>query len=392
MQLVNFYHRHNLHRLAKHSDLGSFELAIWLHTLAQALVWIFVPILLLKTGYPIRDVLIYYLIFNCIDVPLNFAVSSLMHRIGARKVIIIATLSIITFFILLGFLPPSNWTLLILLALLAAIYDTFFWIGHMYLFIDINKQGLDTGRSVGAIESVRKLANIAGPFAGALLLVFFGKLSLVVASAILFAASIVPLFRMKHVPDIPTERKLAFRKFFADRRERRDHLSMALWGIHNEVDCIIWPLFIFTLSGTIESVAAVPIIISLTSALFSYVAGRLTKRYAFSMLVIGSLTLSGLWILRILSADNFMLYVTVFLMGFFSLLVMIPLDGSITSGGLEKGPLAASTYRNVSSMILRIPLYIVLLFLLNIFNVSFVMAAISLFLILLLVFCFRRPQ
>jgi MFS family permease len=390
MRLVHFYHRHGLHRLAGHTDFKFFELAVWFHTLAQALIWIFVPILLVQTGYSVTEVLVYYLIFNLIDVPLNFPAANLVRKIGARKVVIIATIAIIAFFLVLGVLPPGQWFLLVVLAVLSAVYDACFWVAHMYLFIEINRQGLDAGRSVGAIEGVRKFGNIVGPLVGAALLILLGKPSLIIVSVILFACSIVPLFKMRHTRDVPTEKRASFREFFSEKVEWRDYASTALWGIHNETDSILWPLFIFMAFGNLGSVAAVPVIISITTAVFSYVAGRMTKRHAFTMISVGSALMACMWVLRIAFGNAILLYATVFLVGFFSLLVAIPIDGSITSRALEKGSLEASTYHNVMAMLLRVPLYLFLLLFVNVFRTSFIMAAMSLFLILAVSFLYYQ--
>lgn len=381
MQLAHFYHRHRLYRLAQNPDLYFFELAIWLHTLARSLVAVFIPILLFKSGYSISTIIVFFLIYNVIDVPLNFVVDNVLRKIGARKVMILGTLATIAFFGLLGFLPPNNWPLLLLLAFLGAAYDTLFWVGHIYIFIEANREGLDPGKTVGALESVRKLAYVAGPLIGAFILITMGKVSLVIASIALFALSIVPLFKMRHVRDLPHEKKLSFREFFRDPREKRDYLSGALWGIHNEVDAILWPLFIFTLFGTIGSVAAVPVIVSLSTALFSYLAGKLTKRYGTRMIIVGSLIIACVWILRLTMQSAPLYYATVFLVGIFSLLVSIPIDVNVTKRGLTIGSLAAATYRNATSMVLRIPLYVALALLVEVFRVSFGLAASSLFVI-----------
>ncbi len=382
MQLAHFYNRHHLYRFSKHPDLHFFELAIWLHTLARSLISIFVPILLLESGYSLSEVIIFYLIYNAIDIPLNFVVERVVRKIGARKVMIWGTVATIAFFGLLGALPSDNWPLLWLLATLAAVYDTLFWISHVYLFIEINREEIDPGKTVGALEGVRQLANISGPIVGALILITLGKGYLSVASVFIFILSIIPLFKMRHVRDLPNEKKLSSREFFEAPQERKNFLTLALWGLHSEVDGIIWPLFIFTVIGTVGSVAAVPVIVSLSTASFSYLAGKLTKKYGTRMIIVGSLIIACTWILRLTVTDTLLYYISVFIVGVFSLLVAIPIDTNITSRGLKIGSLAASTHRNTISMLLRAPLYVVLLLLVSIFKISFEIAAFSLIIIL----------
>ncbi len=84
--------------------------------------------------------------------------------------------------------------------------------------------------------------------------------------------------------------------------------------------------------------------------------------------------------------------VTVFAVGFFGLLATIPLDGSIAERGLVKGSLSAATYRNASSMLLRIPLFAVLLLLLGVFKASFAIAAACVFGAFLIAILFMRKR
>ncbi len=55
MHLFNFYQSHGARHLS-FSDFWMYELSMWLHTLAHALVSVFIPILLLKSGYPLERV------------------------------------------------------------------------------------------------------------------------------------------------------------------------------------------------------------------------------------------------------------------------------------------------------------------------------------------------
>lgn len=371
-----------MYRLSRHPDLHYFELAIWLHTLARSLISVFVPILLLESGYSISDVLTFYLLFNAIDIPLNFVVEWVMRKIGARKAMILGTIATIAFFSLIGVLPPDNWPILWLLALLAAVYDTLFWISHVYLFIEVNREGVDAGKSVGALEGIRQLANISGPLVGAFILVVFGKGYLAIASVFIFTLSIIPLFKMRHVRDLPDERKLTLRQFFSHPEEIKNYLTLSFWGVHDEVNGIIWPLFIFTIYATVGSVAAVPVIVSVSTILFSYLAGKLTKKYDTRMIIIGSLMIAYIWILRLSVTDTFIYYLSIFIVGIFSLFVAIPIDANITKRGLQIGSLAAATHRNTISMLLRAPLYIVLILMIEVFKISFVAAAFSLLVIL----------
>src|SRR3989344_6278362 len=95
MRGFHFYHGH---RASLHfSDFWLYEISMWLHTLARSLVAIFIPILMLKSGYDLGDVVLFFLVFNVIDVPLNFVARRVMRMLGARFTIIVATCITIVF-------------------------------------------------------------------------------------------------------------------------------------------------------------------------------------------------------------------------------------------------------------------------------------------------------
>jgi hypothetical protein len=377
MELAHFYQRNQLHRFTGHPNFRHFEFAIWLHTVARSLISVFVPIFLFQSGYSIVAIIIFYLAFNAIDVPLNFVVARVMRAIGARKTLMLGTLFTVAFFVLLGALPLAWWSLLIL-AFLEAAYDTFFWISHIYIFMEASREEANTAGTVGALEAIKRLAGIIGPIVGAVIVVMFGQSSLVLASIAVFALSVIPLFKLRHLTDVPVGRTPSIREFFASRREKQDYSAMALWGIHSFIEGILWPLFIFTVFGTIGSVALVPAIVSLGTALFSYGAGRLTKRYGVRMVVVGSAVVACMWVLRLTLLDPALYYASALIVGAFSLLVAIPIDVRIVSRALTSGSLAAATYRNAAAMVLRIPLCVVLIIVTNVFNFGFALAAVSL--------------
>ena len=382
MQVSHFYHRHNMIKLSKHADFSYFEFGIWLHTLALSLSSVFIPIMLLQSGYDIKLVIVFYLVFNLIDIPLNFLTNSLMRKIGAKQTLILGTVFKILFFGLLAILPANNLPFLLVLAVFKALYDTLFWISHVYLFIEANRDIDDTGSAVGSLNGIRNLASMLGPAVGAAILIFGGKTYLVAASIVFFALSIIPLYKMKHVNDIPKDDSFGFKQFFADAKARKNHLSLALWGVHSEAEDILWPLFIFTVVGTVGSVAAIPILISITTVLFSFFAGKLSNKYSTRMVVIGSFLISAIWLARLFFQGAPFYYWTILSVGFLALLIIIPLDRAIISHGLSSSSLAAATYRNMMSMSLRAALYAVLLILVGVFHVSFIMASLSLFVLL----------
>jgi len=340
---------------------------------------------MLQMGYTIGAVMTYFALVMAFDIPLNFFVGWLIKRIGARSVMILANLSVILYFLVFYTLTPDNWPLLIILAVLSAVYDTLFYVSHIYLFMNSETKGADQNKDVGYFYIVKQLAGLMGPAIGALVLLVFNKEALIIISIIVFALSIIPLYKMTHTEDKPRELDLGFKKFFKSPIERKNYLSHSLIGIHFDNETLIWPLFIFIIFGTIESVALVPIILSVTVIIFSYLIGGVKSMSHEKMIILGSLLTLVIWILRMSIENHTFYYLSIFIAGVSTLLLIIPLSSyQFERARLIKNTLTASVYRNVFSMTGKLFMYTTLAIVINVFNVSFQLAVYSLLALMVL--------
>jgi len=213
MQLFHSYHGNRLIRLV-HSKMWLFEFSIWLHTFSRSLVSIFIPILLLKSGYSVNEVILYYFLYNLIDVPLNFLARWCVRKIGARNVVILGTLFSVGFFACLFNLSANSWMLLLALASFAALYDTFYWVAHLYLFVKCSNKKDDVASDASGLSIARRLAGLMAPALGALILIGSNQDFLISISIFLLCLSLFPLFRIKGIPDKPLRKQKSFRAFF----------------------------------------------------------------------------------------------------------------------------------------------------------------------------------
>lgn len=383
MRLFHFHHQNKFQKLV-HSEFWLFEFSVWLHTFSRSMIAIFIPIFLLQTGYEIGEVMFFYFLFNILDVPLNFVSKWFIQKIGARLVIIIGSLFSILFFLGLFQLEANNWSFLLCIAFFLAVYDTFYWVAHLYLFISANGKHHNVSRDTSILEIVRRIAGVLAPALGAVILLFFNQKVLIAVSIIILLFSIWPLFYIKHIPDKPKKKQKSIKKFFNNWQIVQDYLVSGFYSVHYSAEYIIWPLFIFLFFSNIESVAILPIIVSITAIIFTYLAGGINKEKRNLMIALGSLLIAIVWILRLFIGGGIFYYASVFFVGLFSILVSIPLDSNIFEKGARKDPLMAATWRNTANMSFRVILYGVLSIMVNIFNVSFILAAISLFIVIVI--------
>lgn len=377
MQLFHNFHNNQIYKFF-HSDLWLFELSVWLHTFSRALIAIFIPILLLKIGYSIGEVIFYYFIFNLFDVPLNFFAQKLTVRLGAKRVIILGSFFSIGYFAILFNLIPNNWFLLTALAFCAAMYDTLYWISHLFIFYQYNrKKSVNTSRNTSMLYILRTLAGITAPIIGAMILIYLDKKILILISISILTISLWPLFKIKKIKDIPRVKKLSIKKFFSDKEILKKYLSRGLCSFSTSADSIIWPIFVFLIFDSIKSVAYLSLIASLTTIILTFLTSKLTDANKKITIMASGIALSVVWILRIFIEGQMFYYVSAFLIGLFSVLIHIPIDISIAKLSRKKDALSVSTYRNLFDMTSNLIFYGALSLLVNIFDVSFMIASTS---------------
>jgi MFS family permease len=383
MKIYHHYHHSKFYSLI-HSDFWRFELSVWFHTIGYSLVSIFIPIFMLTAGYSLVLVLAYMAMFFLMDVPLNFLAEWLIVRAGARLVIIVGILSAIFYFILFPLLSGRSFFVLFILAILAALYDTFYWVAHYYLFVESSGKIQEISKDNGILNSVKSFAGVLGPAIGAGILLFAGEPVLLAFSILFLLLSILPLLRLRHAKDKPKFGKIPYKEFFRELPEKKNFISWFLYSVHLGANEIIWPIFIFTLFGTLRSIALVAVVISASKIILSYVSGIANSRKREKLMLVGVVSILIIWILRLIYSSNVFYYLSILFIGFFTVLIEIPLDSSVFERAkLKNHSLTASTFRNTIIMLPQGLLFLVLVLLTGVFKVSFLSAIVSLILLLL---------
>ncbi|MAF24096.1 hypothetical protein CL634_00710, partial [bacterium] len=241
MQLLQAYLDTKRHRLFD-SKLKVFDASIWLHAFSRSTIAIFIPILMLQLGYSIRAVIGYYFLYYLLDIPLTFFAGWLTRRIGARAVLIIGSFFSVAFFAVLYNLSANDFVLLGLLALFAALYDSLYWVSHLYLFMVFSKNDKNISRDASILAIMRHVAGILAPAFGAIILIFFNQKLLILISTSILIVSILPLFVVRSLKDKPPAVKLKRIKFFNQRHVSRDYISNGLFSVHRAAENVIWPI------------------------------------------------------------------------------------------------------------------------------------------------------
>ena len=373
--IQNFFHRLNDFAHKRSPDFWLFESSIWLHMFASALISIFIPILMLTTGFSVQEVILFYILYHVFDIPASYLGRYLTLKHGAKLTIILATVCTIIFYILYS--QISTWTDLFLMAIFYALYDGLYYIASMYIFTGSTKDPENTGENTGILYLVVRSAFLLGPILGSTLVVASGGNKLVIVSVVvtIFIMSIIPLLFLKEIETKPEKKPLSFKEFFNNKREIKNHLSHALFKVHEGVEYIIFPMFIFLSFEELSSVAVLAVLVPVVSLIFSYSAGHIKRSNREKIIMIGAGLLALVWVIRLFTDSQVLLYGTAVAVGLFGLFVSVPLDSNMFLRGSERGALSASLYRNIISMGAKAILFTVLYFCITVFEIPFIIAA-----------------
>lgn len=373
-----YHHIHRVNHKIHNKDLRELDIFIFLHNIGNSLISVFIPIILYQIGFSIAQIFLYLFLFSVIDLPLNFIAKKGVLRLGAREAIMIGLIAEIIYFLIL-YNAKLELSTLIILAFFAALYDSFYWVGQWFIFNEIIKPSDGVGKETSFYMNARNIANFISPGIGALVLIFFSKEYLILVTLFLFIVSLLFLFKInkKHLKHI----KRKGTKSYLSYKFNRINISITgLWALHEDIEHIIFPLFIFVTFATIGGVGLLPMITAFGSILFALYIGRQTDKHNKIVLIsIGTFIIAFVWIIRLFFPQISIYMITTFLIGFISVSIFIPLESKRIEDGRKTNMLDASVYRNASWVFMSSILYGVLYFAIDKFHVSFITAIFVMF-------------
>lgn len=380
LQSSKVYNNHFLHRVFG-SDLRLFELSVWMQSAALSLITVFVPVILYKLGLGIRGVFGFYLLWACFELPISFAARKFIARYGARTAMIVAISAQVLYAVLLFNFRPE-WGMVAVMALAVAIYDSFYWIAHLYIFVE-SEHTTRLGMDVGMVNIARTVGGLIAPAIGALIYIRLDAHVLIGIAGLMMFASLIPLSRMKGLKFIPEKKPDGFKHFFSQPLERANYFFETISAISDELEDIIWPFFIFFVYLNIRDVAYVAILVAAADIILSYVTAQFTMRVnIYRLIARGALAMCAVWLLRLFApAGGYLYFGSVFVMSLLAIFVSLPLEVGIFQRGQKISNLNAMTFRSAARMVGRIVLYAVMLLFVHSFEAAFIVGAVMFFML-----------
>ena len=247
-----------------------FELYVFLSTFSRNLIEVFIPVILYKFGYELKEVILYFLISNVFSLILSYPLVLFSKKFNNKILTFIGIVAFVSLQILLANIRYSIYYIVII-AFLYALYRRGYWISRRYYNLNVmTKEKIGTTFSI--ISIVNNLGGILASYAGAIMLDYLNVITVTIISIIIFLLSIVPLTYMnfKHEKD---EVKLEVFKTIKEIPLRNLYL-FGSYELLNVVKCL-FSLYIFIyVKNTYSTVGLFNLITNLSVLGFSYIYGK----------------------------------------------------------------------------------------------------------------------
>jgi len=290
------------------SNQKKFGLYVFLSTFSRNLIEVFIPVILYKFGYSLKEVIFYYLLTNIFSLILTYPIIYLSNKFNNKILSIIGILSFILLQISLNFMKQSPLYLL-LLALFFALYRRGYWISRRYYNLEvIKKDKISTTYSI--ISILNQVAVIVSAYIGGLVLDYISIKVLTIIAIILFAISIIPLLLLKFEHEKNTY-KLSLIKTIKE-VPTSDIYLFGSYELINVVKFLI-PLYLFIyVKNNYQTIGIVNLITNVSIIVFTFMFGKKLDKSNKNYLIFAITLTTLIYILKINTFGILLLIVSFF--------------------------------------------------------------------------------
>lgn len=286
-------------------DVTKFYIAMSIRNLALGMVVLFEPIYIyLYFDKFLPFTLIFFaLIYGGYGLLAPFG-GRIMAKIGLTKSILASLFFYFAYFLCLFLFPVSFW--FVPLSIIIIIFGLLlFWPAFHTDFARFSSGG-SRGGDVGKLNVVRLLPMIISPILGGWILVLFGYPILFAMVLVVLLASIIPLLYSKENHEKYTDSYKGAWKRAWKRQNIATSIAFATNGLEIIIYALFWPLFLFSLAITFESMGAMASFALIISSLFMLYIGRVSDTTERPWLLnVGALWTSISWIIKYFVATTF---------------------------------------------------------------------------------------
>jgi len=226
-------------KMIEDSDLHKIYLSESIRDLGLSMIDVFIPIYLINTGYSLREVTLFFLLYSVFHILFSIPAGRISAKFGVKYSILISIPFLILFFVLLFSLEFYSLPLIIL-AIIKGLASGFFWVGrHTFMAqkTDHEKRGTELGKN----KIIKKIFSLPGPLVGGFILSLFNINIVLIFVFIFLTLSFIPILFIKEKNE---QVDLKIRHIFRG-LNLREKTILINRGIDDAMNDFVWPVFSF---------------------------------------------------------------------------------------------------------------------------------------------------
>ncbi len=313
-------HHHHFHFFSRR-ELNELYLSLAIRSFAISMVAIFIPLYLLKIGYSLVSVFIFYLCFHAGHGVGIIPATKIVAKRGFKHAILLSVPLLIMAFLMLHSLAAIAWPLW-LIGIIYGFAESLFWMGFHVDFAKFSSKKR-RGIQVGAVRGMHLFVQALGPAAGGILVVVFGfKAMFMIVMGLLFFAA-MPLFLSKEIHE-PVECSIGS---VLKGQSWKKFLPFFARGIEGGAAGVLWPTFIFfTLMDSYTGLGWLRTVTIVAALVFALFIGRFADAYRSFLLRVGSVLNTIVWAVRGMVGSVFGVFAIDTAYGATTTLVAVPFE------------------------------------------------------------------
>ncbi|MDP3093366.1 MAG: MFS transporter [bacterium] len=264
------------------SGINGLLTSVFLLDFGFSLAGIFIPLYIFKITHSFVWVFAFYLLFDLTIIVFTLPAARLVARFGSDKISFTGTISRSLFFLFL-ILSGKNILFLVPAAVLWGLAIPLYWL-PFHLSVVGSDQSLAFGKDSAKINLVSKLATIAGPVLGGVIIQTSGFTSLYLFGFVFLIASGLPLFFDKYEFKFPDISLKTLKENLPIRQMPRLFLGFFGTGLIDRFYGLTWPFYVFLLIGSYKFLGSITSAGLFASFILLIIVGRLADRFGSRIL------------------------------------------------------------------------------------------------------------
>lgn len=272
--------------LSLQRQLLGVTLSLASFNVANGLVGVFVPLVILGTGAPLWQVPAFYVAYAIVKLFVNFPIARfIVIRRGVHAAFAVGFACAIAEMAALQMYvhTQSVWWLPVAATALALVNGSLWLSQHLHIssVIDATKKS----SSMATIETINQLLGVGAPVIGGFVAAWFGPAWLIAVALCFLGLAFIPL-RMIGRLDAEHERDDVH--FSLRAAPARDLFANFCWNIETSVGVMVWPIFLAVEVASYRDIGLITAVASVLMVITMWIAGRRGDKGHFRRILVES--------------------------------------------------------------------------------------------------------